>query len=364
MRRFPDSPDPKFIKVPEAGALVPAEDRSGGDSKYRRVAKFLILIGADEAARILPHLEPDQIEAVSREIATVRGITAEEGEALMGEFKSLLSASYRYAGASKGGLDAARNILYAAFGAEKGEALLNRSLPASRESPFNFLEDFKPEQVAFLLKDEFPAAAALILSRLSPKLSAAVLANTAGERRMEMVRRIARQAEIAPEVLDQVAETLRDKALALSSSEDTVEVNGMKALAEILRHGDYALGDKILKNMEAEQPDLGRDLKEEMLTLDDVAAMDDKVLQEKLRTMADRDIALLLKGRDQGFAEKLLFNVSAQRRALVREEGELMGAVPRRDADQAARAFLDWLWSQGPEVMGPHGNVGNKDIGV
>ncbi|MDR3146280.1 MAG: flagellar motor switch protein FliG, partial [Treponema sp.] len=38
------------------------------ESKYRRLAKFFVLIGAEEAARILPRLEPEQIEAVSREI--------------------------------------------------------------------------------------------------------------------------------------------------------------------------------------------------------------------------------------------------------------------------------------------------------
>jgi flagellar motor switch protein FliG len=357
--------DPQFMKIPvpgehpSSGSLVPVGD--GEDSKYRRVAKFLILIGADEAARILPHLEPDQIEAVSREIATVRGITPEEGESVMEEFKSLLSASYRYEGASKGGVEAARGILYAAFGPEKGEALLNKSLPASRESPFNFLEDFKPEQIAFLLKDESPAAGALILSRLPPKLSAAVLANTTGEHRMEIVRRIAHQSEIIPEVLERIAETLKEKALAFSDAgTDTVEVNGMKALAEILRHGSSSLGDKILKNLEEQEPDLGKDLKEELLTLDDVAALDDKVLQGKLRTMADRDIALLLKGRDQDFTGKLLSNVSAQRRTLIREEGELMGPVPRRDVDEAARIFLDWLWAQGPEVLQAGKELGTK----
>jgi flagellar motor switch protein FliG len=352
--------DPPFIKVPAA------EDRSGeGDSKYRRVAKFLILIGADEAARILPHLEPDQIEAVSREIATIRGIVPGEGEAILEEFKSLLSASYRYLGASSGGLEEARRILYAAFGAEKGEALLNKSLPLSKGSPFNFLEDFEPEQVAFLLKDESPVVSALILSRLSPKLSALVLATLTKERRTEIVRRIAHQTEIAPEVLERVTEALKNKALVLSSvAADTVELNGMKALADILRHGDYSFGDKILKNLEEGSPDLGKDLKEELLTLDDVGAMDDKILQEKLRTMADKDVALLLKGKGREFTEKLLSNVSVQRRTLIREEGELLGPVPRRDVDEATRSFLDWLWNLGPQVLQTQKDLGTKDVGV
>jgi flagellar motor switch protein FliG len=336
--------DPQFIKTPETGNRDPAR---GGESKLRRVAKFLILIGADEAAKILPRLEPEQIEAISREIASIRGIEAEEGEAILGEFKSLLSSSYRFGGTSSGGPESARRILYAAFGAEKGEALLGKVLPLS--GALAFLEDFKPEQIAFLLKDESPAAAALILSRLSPKLSAEILASR--KDRAELARRIAKGGQVAPEVLGQVAEALKKKALTLGGGTETMEINGAKTLAEILRHGDYSLGGKILRELEERDPALGRNLRDQMLSLDDAVGMDDRVLQEKLRTMGDRDIALLLKGRSRDFTDKLLSNISAERRLRIREEGELLGPVPRRDTEEAARSFLDWLWREGPQVL-------------
>jgi flagellar motor switch protein FliG len=337
--------DSQFIKTPETGNRGPAR---GPESRLRRVAKFLILIGAEEAAKILPRLEPEQIESVSREISSIRGIGAEEGEAILGEFKSLLSSSYRFGGTSSGGPESARRILYAAFGVEKGEALLEKVLPVSRV--FAFLEDFKPEQITLLLRDESPAAAALILSRLSPKLSAEILASR--KDRAELARRIAKGGQVAPEVLGQVAEALKKKALALGSGGiETLEINGAKTLAEILRHGDYSLGGKILQELEERDPALGRNLRDQMLSLDDAVGMDDRVLQEKLRTMGDRDIALLLKGRSRDFTDKLLSNVSAERRLRIREEGELLGPVPRRDTEEAARSFLDWLWREGPQVL-------------
>jgi flagellar motor switch protein FliG len=341
-----DRADPPFIKTPETG-----NRDSGAESRLRRTAKFLILIGAEEAARILPHLEPEQIEAVSREIAAIRGVGPEEGEEILREFKSLLSSPYRFGGVSSGGPEAARRILHAAFGAEKGEALLRRVLPFAGKGPFAFLEDFKPEQIGLLLRGESAAAAALILSRLSPKLSAEILALRPD--RTELARRIARGGQIAPEVLGRVAEALKEKALALGGGTESLEIDGAKTLAEILRHGDYSLGDRILRELEEENPALGRDLREEMLVLDDAAGVNGRVLQEKLMTMGDRDIALLLKGRSQDFTEKLLANVSAERRLRILEEGELMGPVSRRDSEKAARSFLDWLRREGPQVFGP-----------
>jgi flagellar motor switch protein FliG len=319
-------------------------DGQTGDSKVRRVAKFLILIGGDQAAKILAELDAEQVEAVSREIASIRGIRAGEGEAILAEFRSLLSASYGLSGASSGGVEAARRILYAAFGPEKGEALLNKTVPDSKENPFGFLEDFSPEQTGLLLKDETPTAAALILSRLPSKLSAGVLAGMKLERKLEITRRIARQAEVSPEVLERVAAAVKDKARHISrSGGEAPAIDGMKTLAAILKQGDYSFGDRLIGELEEANPDLGRDLKERLYTLDDVTLALDRPLQEKLRTMSDRDIAVLLKGRGKEFGGKILSNVSSQRRGAVLEEGEILGAVPKSDCDAAAREFLAWF---------------------
>jgi flagellar motor switch protein FliG len=345
----PEAPQEGLLKTgkdrgPPPKTIPAAQEAGAGDSKIRRTAKFFILIGGEKAAQILARLDAEQVEAISREIASIRGITAEEGERVLEEFRSLLSAPYGYSGYAAGGLETCRKLLYAAFGPEKGEALLNKTVPDSRENVFAFLEDFSPEQLALLLKDESPAAAALILSRLSPKISAAALATTAEERKLDIVRRIARQSQVAPEVLERVAAAVKEKARHIGrSGRETVEVDGMKALTAILKHSDYSFGDQILQDLEQADPDLGRDLKELLHTLEDVVKAGDRPLQEKLTTMPDRDIALLLKGRSPEFTEKILANVSAQRRAQIREEGEILGAVPKRDCDEAARDFLAWF---------------------
>jgi flagellar motor switch protein FliG len=319
-------------------------EAQAGDSKVRRVAKFLILIGKEQAAKILAELDAGQVEAVSREIASIRGIGAGEGEAVLAEFRSLLSAPCGLSGASSGGVEAARRILYAAFGPEKGETLLNKTVPGSKENPLGFLEDFSPEQLGILLKDEAPAAAALILSRLSSKLSAGVLAGMSLERKLETARRLARQAEVSPEVLERTAAAVKDKARHIGrSGAEAPAIDGVKTLAAILKQGDYSFGDRLIGELEEANPGLGRDLKERLYTLDDVSLALDRPLREKLRAMSDRDIAVLLKGRGEEFSGKILSNVSSRRREAVLEEGEILGTVPKSDCDAAAREFLAWF---------------------
>jgi flagellar motor switch protein FliG len=59
--------------------------------------------------------------------------------------------------------------------------------------------------------------------------------------------------------------------------------------------------------------------------------------------MDDRDIAILLKGRSEAFTQKILWNISSARADRIREESELMGAVPKIEAEASAREFLSWF---------------------
>jgi flagellar motor switch protein FliG len=317
-----------------------------GESRYRRAAKFLILIGGDEAARILSALDAEQVEQIAKEIASIGGITADEAETVFEEFRDLLRTSLGYTGGAAGGLEEARRLLYAAFGPVQGETFLRRTVPEAAGNPLDFLDDFSGEQVAFLLREEVPAVAALVLSRLAPKSSAAVLANTPPDRKLEIVKRIARLGQVSPEVLERVAGALREKARHIAEAgadHAPVEVDGMNALTAILKHADNSFGERLLMELEEDDPDIGRGLKDRLYTLDDVIEADNRPIQEKLKAMNDRDIALLLKGRSPGFTAKILSNVSANRRTLIREEVEILGPVPKIEVEAAARDFLAWF---------------------
>jgi flagellar motor switch protein FliG len=319
------------------------ENKDSGleESKSRKVAKFLILIGPEQASKVLSNLEEYQVELISREIAGIRGISKEEAAEVFAEFQGLLSASLS-AGGTAGGLEEARRLLYAAFGPEKGEAFLRRSVPQARETSFSFLEDFSGEQIAMLLRDELPAIGAMILSRIEPKLAAKTLACAEPEWRLETVRRIGRLGKISPETLEKTAAALRDKARNISG-ETGSDVDGMGALAAILKHSTVSFGDKILHELSDEDPELSSRLKERLYTLDDVLNAEDRPIQEKLQTMNAQEIAILIKGRDDNFTEKILSNISNRRRSEVDDELRFMGPIPKRDADAAIKEFMNWF---------------------
>jgi flagellar motor switch protein FliG len=332
-----------FLKIPRVVKTGANDEAASKDSKYRRVAKFLILIGAEQAASILTNLEPEQVELISREIASIRGIQSDEAAEILAEFQSLLEGSFPGQGRTAGGLDEARRLLYAAFGPEKGEAFLKNAAPAARETSFSFLDDLPGEQIAILLRDESPATGAMILSRIAPKSAAAALSCADREWRLEVARRISRLGQVSPEVLERTVEALREKARRLSGSAGTSTVDGLGALASILKQSDVSFGDTILSELSKEDPELGRELKDRLYTLDDVIKADNKPLRIKLHAMSAKEIALLIKGRSEVFAEKILANISSNRKIEVREELDFMGPVTKKDSDAALKIFMNWF---------------------
>jgi len=341
-------PPKKNIPTPNLpmGLIKTGTDKEGenasGESKYRRVAKFLILIGSEQAAEILAELDPDQVDEISKEIALTKIIKPEERDEIMAEFHALFSKPYTFSGSSQGGIETARRILYAAKGPEKGEELLNRAIPKSKENLFSFLDDFTTEQLVLLFKNESAQTIAVILARLPPKLSAGTLSKLPPSKKTEVLKRIARQREISPEVLEQISSALKEKARHIGADSKDIEIDGMQTLAAILKQGDFSFGDKLINELEKEDPDIGKDLKEKLYTLDDVVNTIDRPIQDKLKTMSEHDIAILLKGRGEAFTTKILSCVSAGRRKLIREESEILGAVPKRDCDAVASDFLAW----------------------
>jgi flagellar motor switch protein FliG len=143
-------------------------------------------------------------------------------------------------------------------------------------------------------------------------------------------------------VLERVAAALKEKARHFGRVE-TAEIDGMGALTAILKSSDLSFGDRLLEELEEKDPALGRNLKDRLYTLDDVAGAADRPIQEKLLSMSSRDIALLLKGRSEVFTQKILSNLSSGREAEIKEEIEIMGPVPRIEAEAAGREFLGWF---------------------
>lgn len=327
-----------FLKT--GGLLkVPVEQTApdGSDSVYRRVAKFLLLIGEDEAAKILPHLSETQIEKIIPEIASIRTVSKEEAAVILEEFNGLLNKARE-----QGGVETAREMLEKAYGKKRADELLKKAMPLEGKIPFNYLKDADNERVYLLIKDENPGVQSMVLSHLEPKKSAKIINLMTPEEKKEVVMRLAKMEPISPDVLRRVDQAMHEKSLN-QTVEKAENIDGRNALAQILKKMDVGAENDILTYLSEDDPDLGQDLRSRLFTMDDVVKSDDRFVQEKLREMTETDIAYLIAAKPDDFREKILSNISAGRRAEVRAQEDILKPMRRSDCERITSEFFSKL---------------------
>jgi len=321
-----------LLKVP-----VDQPESDGKDSVYRRVAKFLLLIGEDEAAKILPHLSEPQIEKIIPEIASIRSVDKDEAAVILEEFNGLLNKAR-----TAGGVETAREMLVKAYGEKRADQMLKKTIPLEGQIPFVYLNDADNERVYLLLKDENVGVQSMVLSHLNPKKSAAIINLMTPEEKSAVVLRLAKMEPISPDVIHRVDQAMHEKSLT-QTVEKAENIDGRNALAQILKKMDIGSENDILSYLSKDDPDLGQDLRSRLFTIDDVIKADDRFVQQKLQEMSEVDIAYLVCGKADDFRAKILDNISSGRRAEVLAQEDILKPMRRADCERITSEFFSKL---------------------
>lgn len=308
------------------------------DSVYRKVAKFLVLIGTEEAAKILPHLTQEQTEKIIPEIASIRTISDDDAEAIFEEFQGL----YQHI-TQKGGKETARAILEKAYGTEKANSMISKVTPYEGNKPFEYFDDVKSERIFQILKDESNATRTLVLSYINPKKSAEIINLMAENDKTDVIRRLAKMEAVQPEILARVDAAMKEKANSFFENEKSENIDGINALAEILKKMPPNAENEIISSLSKDEPELSENLQVRLWTVDDVINCDNVFIQKKLQTMQNIDIAKLIAKKPDIFRQKILSCVSQGRREEILDEEKISSPFLKVDCERITNDFYSFL---------------------
>lgn len=336
----------KTTTKPKAGEKVVTEktkeDRTGflkltkEKADYSKIAKFLLLLGKEEAGKVVKHLSPEEVDKVSKEISHTKRVDRLEAEELLKEFGF---DKEKEAVRVRGGADAASEILTRAFGQEEAERLLRKAVPDAVEGPFSFLNDLEFDQLTMLLKEESAQVIALVLRYLDPVLSSKVIKSVDQSLSTSIIKRIAKGGSVSNDVIKGMEDSLKEK-IRNQGKVDSEEIDGPSALAGILKYMDIEMEQKILSSLEEDNAGISREIKEKLFTIDTILHIDRNDLQKILNDLEDRHIAVILRRVDEDVKNKIRSSLSSGRLLLIDEEDEIIGPVKKSDADEKIRDFL------------------------
>ncbi|MCD6169372.1 MAG: flagellar motor switch protein FliG [Candidatus Latescibacteria bacterium] len=306
-------------------------------SSSRKAAIVLVALGRDVASEVLKHLDEDEIETLTREIANLRDVSPEDKEEVLTEFFSDLAAGELYA---HGGFDYAREVLTQAMGSSRAEDILHRLYTSPKDSGLVKLRNLDPYTLAELIKDEHPQTICLILSQLRTAQAAAILASLSPELQGEVALRMATMEKISPHIVKNVQNALQSQIETTFNSELSA-TGGTKVVAEILNQADRATEKQVLKQLEEKNPDIAAEIKDLMFVFEDILILDDLSVQKVMREVDVKQLSLALKAAGDDVKRKILSNVSERVAQMVQEEMEFMGPVRLKDVEQAQHQIVE-----------------------
>ncbi|TFV90128.1 flagellar motor switch protein FliG [Blastococcus sp. CT_GayMR20] len=300
-------------------------------SGLRKAALFLAQMATDEAALVLTHLRPSEVEMLARELLALGAVEVADVEDVMTELHALLRGGQLY---GQGGEEFAREILAAGFGDAKAEELVARVNAVYTEVPFGSLRNVDVRQLVTFLKDEHAQIIALVLAHLTAAQSAEVLSGFAPEQQAEVAHRIATMDRTSPEMVRLVEEELGRRMGSLLR-EESAEVGGVAALVEIINRSPRPTERSILEWLDNTDPELAEQVRSQMFVFEDIVTIDDRSLQQVLREVEANDLATALKGVRPDVRDKVVRNLSERAAENLNEEIELLGSVRTRTVEEA-----------------------------
>ena len=313
-----------------------SKQQDGELAPAKKVALVLASMGAETASSIYKHLSDDDVEAISVELARMEYHSIDVVEEVLNEFYELCLTQKVV---TEGGLDYARSVLEKAFGAEAADTLLNRITKQLETKSFDFVRKADYKNLLAIVQNEHPQTIALILSYARTDQASAILSELPKEKRVEVVERIANMDRASPEVVKAIEGSLEKKFATLASS-DSMEVGGISYVAEIMNNVDRATEKYIFDELSARDQKLADLIKQKMFVFEDIVRLDAKDIQEFVKQVDAKDLAVAIKGSTQEVAECIFANISSRARENLQADIEYLHNVRMRDVDEAQQRIV------------------------
>jgi len=322
-------------------------------SGKEKVAILLIALGPQKSAEIFKHLNEEEIEELTLQIANMRMVSPEEKRVVIEEFYQICLAQEYI---SEGGINYAKDVLERALGSDKALDIISKLTSSLHVRPFEFIRKADPNQLLNYIQNEHPQTIALILSYLGPSQAAQILSSLTPEKQSDVTRRIAIMDRTSPEVVREVEAVLESKFSNILA-QDYTTTGGIQAVVDILNAVDRGTEKHIMEELDNRDAELSEEIRRRMFVFEDIITLDNRSIQRIIREIDNSQWAIALKGASEEVKELIFANMSKRLVEMIREDIEFMGPVRIRDIEDAQQNIVNIIrkLEDDGEIITPRG---------
>ncbi|WP_333607810.1 flagellar motor switch protein FliG [Arsukibacterium sp.] len=301
-----------------------------------KAAILLLSLSEEDAAQILKHLEPKQVQKVGMAMAQMTDLNQAKISAVHRLFIEQIQNFSTIGFQSE---EFIKRALTAALGEEKAANLIDQIVLGGGAKGLDSLKWMDSKQVANIIRNEHPQIQTIVLSYLEPEQSAEILSQFSEKVRLDLTMRIANLEEVQPAALQELNEIM-EKQFAGQAGTQTAKMGGLKAAADILNYLDTNLEGQLMDSIREHDEEMAQQIQDLMFVFENLIDVDDRGIQVILREVQQDVLMKALKGTDENLKEKIFKNMSKRAAELLQDDLEAMGPVRVSEVETAQKEIL------------------------
>ncbi len=301
-----------------------------------KAAILLLSLSEEDAAQILKHLEPKQVQKVGMAMAQIDDLNQAKISAV---HKLFIEQIQNFSTIGFQSEDFIRRALTAALGEEKASNLIDQIILGGGAKGLDSLKWMDSKQVANIIRNEHPQIQTIVLSYLEPEQSAEILSQFPEKVRLDLTMRIANLEEVQPAALQELNEIM-EKQFAGQAGAQAAKMGGLKAAADIMNYLDTNVEGQLMDAIREHDEEMAQQIQDLMFVFENLLDVDDRAIQTILREVQQDALMKALKGADADLKEKILKNMSKRAAELLSDDLEAMGPVRVSEVEAAQKDIL------------------------
>jgi flagellar motor switch protein FliG len=324
------------------------------DAGTHNTAILLMSLGEAEAAEVLRHLGPREVEKIGQAISKMSGVTRDQIDEVLDAFNEQAQQQTSI------GLDAdgyLRSVLTRALGDDRAAYLLDRILEGGDAAGMEKLRWMDSAAVAELIGGEHPQIIASILVHLDRDQASGVLAEFTELLRNDVLLRVATLDRIQPAALRELNDVLA-KLLSGNGGPRKSAPGGVRVAAEMLNHLGSTQETAAIEAVRVHDTELADKLLDEMFIFENLLDLDDRGVQSLLREVQSEALIVALKGASETLREKIFKNMSQRAAEMLRDDLDAKGPVRISEVENEQKEILKIvrrMADEGQLVLGSKG---------
>ena len=301
-----------------------------------KAAILLLSLTEEDAAQILKHLEPKQVQKVGMAMAALDDLSQAKISAVHNLFIEQIQSFSTIGFQSE---DFIKKALTAALGEDKAASLIDQIVMGSGAKGLDSLKWMDSKQVANIIRNEHPQIQTIVLSYLEPEQSAEILSQFPEKVRLDLTMRIANLEEVQPAALQELNEIM-EKQFAGQAGAQAAKMGGLKAAADIMNYLDTNVEGQLMDSIREHDEEMSQQIQDLMFVFENLLDVEDRGIQAILREVQQDVLMKAIKGTDDALKDKILGNMSKRAAEMMADDLEAMPPVRISEVEAAQKEIL------------------------